>query len=134
MSHKTAVIILNQTDLSQNFQLHTPMNQAIGLTVENISLIGYESDGTTLVLSSPSFAGHHADQVSQYNVNNKLFPLPIGWIQPNPMPPRNLQLNPISLRFDNPRDFNSLFINFSSNGNMVLDGFQAEWLLTFYLP
>ncbi len=133
MSCKTATLILSQHTPDQNYQLNPPYSGVCGLTVQNLSLTGMTSTGTSLVLSSSNFATNHADRLSQYNTpTDTLFPLPIGWVQPYPLPLRTNQLQPIAIRFDTPRDFNSLFISLATNGTPTFAGLQAEWLLTFY--
>ena len=133
MSRKSAVIILLQNTPDQNYQLNTPMNGVKGVTIQNLSLTGMTSTGTSLVLYSSSFATNHADRQSQYNTAaGALFSLPIGWIQPDPLPTRTDQLQPIEIRFDVCRDFNSVFIQLGTNGTPTFAALQAEWLLTFY--
>lgn len=133
MSRKSSVIILAQNTPMQNYQLNPPMNGVKGMTVQNLSLTGMTSTGTSIVLSSPSFSNNQADKQSQYNtLAGENFPLPIGWVQPYPLPARTNQLQPIPIEFCPPRDFNSLFISIQSNGTPTFVAFQAEWLLTFY--
>lgn len=132
MSSKTSIIVLSQATPDQNYQLNPPMGGVLGITVQNLSLAGMATTGTSLVLASSNFATNHPDRVSQYNVGTDIFPVPIGWVQPYPLPTRTNQLPPIDIRFDEPRDFNSLFLQLRSNGTATFVGLAAEWLLTFH--
>lgn len=128
MSRKSTVVVLTQSTPTQSYSFYPPINQVVGMEVDNISITGITSTGTSVVLASSNFASNLTDQQSRYGD----IPLPIGWVQAYPIPPHNNQLPPIPIKLDAPRDMNNFLLTLTSNGTHTFAAFFAEWRITFF--
>ncbi len=133
MSTKCSYLVLTQTTPTQSFNLNPPHGCVYGLTIENLSLSGMTTTGTSLVLYSSDFGLTQPDHASQYmDPSGNLFIIPIGWVQPYPLPARTSQIVPLSLRYDAPRDIRNLLFTLTSNGTNTFVALQSEWLITLF--
>ncbi len=131
---RKTVLAIKQTEPHQIFTLPQTANCVTGIELQNVTMSGVTSLGTTLIATILELGGDNESMSSIIRVPPaRGIGAPIAWIQPAGPPARNLQLPPIYNETPRAREIPSITLVLGSElGGMTTGatfgvGWYADW-------